>query len=236
MQALRERLQAERGHVEAAYGEAREVERFRLEATVAAAAPPQPSAAYPPPALEPQEPWPPPAGVAGPSQPPPAYPRAHFSPGPGAERAPSAAVPHSGGAAAAGDLPPPPARAAGCAATPEPPARFLLGGPRDPLYDVWTATGQPPRIPLAPSGSVGPEVARGRAAPVRAPVRACPGRQAEPGWCHKDPRTCTAGARDGADGGLGTAAARLASARPGPEPGCEAQTRPGSPGPGARRG
>ena len=174
MQALSARLQAECGYVEAAYEEAREVERLRLEAAAAAAAPPRPLAAYPPPALEPQGPWPPPAGVAGPSQPPPAYRRAHLSPGPRAERAPSAAVPPSKGAAAAGDLPPPPARAAGRAATPEPPARFLSGGPRDPLYDVWTATGQPPGIPLAPGGSVGREIAGGRAAPVRAPVRACP--------------------------------------------------------------
>ena len=97
MQALCVRLQAERGHVEAAYQEAREAERLRLEAAAAAAAPPRPSTAYPPPALEPQGPWPPLAGVAGPSQPPPAYRRAHFSPGPGAERAPSAAVPLPGG-------------------------------------------------------------------------------------------------------------------------------------------
>ena len=61
-QAFCVRLQAERGHVEAAYQEAREAERLRLEAAAAAAAPPRPSAAYPPPALEPQGPLPPPCG------------------------------------------------------------------------------------------------------------------------------------------------------------------------------
>ena len=88
MQELCERLQAERDHVAGVYADAQEVERLRLEASAAAAAPPRPSAAYPPLAPEPQGPWPPPAGVAGPSQPPPAYRRAHLSPGPRAEEHP----------------------------------------------------------------------------------------------------------------------------------------------------
>ena len=201
MQVLCERLQAERDHVAGVYAEAQEVERLRLEAFAAAAAPPRPSAAYPPLAPEPQGPWPPPAGVAEPSQPPPAYRRAHLSPGPGAGRAPSAAVPPFGGAAAAGDPPPPPAKAAGRAATPSPPARFLLGETPDPLYDVWTATGQPPGIPLVPGGSVGREVARGKAASVRA----CPypDVRQSPGWATRTPGLALRGHGTAQTGGWG---------------------------------
>ena len=170
MQVFCERLQAERAYVAEAYPvhmEA-EVERLRLEAAAAAVAHPRPAAAHPQPAPVPQGPWPPTPGVAASSQPPPAYRRAHFSPGPGAERAPSAAVPPLGGAAAAGDPLPPPAKAAGRAATPSPPARFLLGEAPDPMLEAWNAARQPPGLQPFPGGTVGREVARGRAAPTRA--------------------------------------------------------------------
>ena len=128
----------------------------------------------PQPAMVPQGPppppvWPPP--LAGPWQPPesqgPApYRRAHFSPGPGAGRAPSAAVPPPGGVAAAGDPLPP--RAAARAPSPPPFARFLPGGPPDPLLEAWNSAAPPPRLRPCPSGKVAQEVARGRGVSVRA--------------------------------------------------------------------
>ena len=170
MQVLCERLQAERAYIAEAYVahmEA-EVERLRLEAAAAAVAPPRPTAAHPQPAPVPQGLWPPPPSVAASSQPPPAYRRAHLSPCPRAERAPTAAAPPLGGAAAEGDPLPPPAKAAGRAVTPSPPARFLLGGPPDPMLEAWNAARQPPGLQQFPGGMVGREVARGRAASVRA--------------------------------------------------------------------
>ena len=104
IQVLCERMQAERAYVAEAYAVHMEagVERLRLEAAAAAAAHPQPAAAHPQPAPVPQGPWPPPPGVAASLQPPPAYRKAHFSPGPGAERAPSAAVPPPWGGGSGG--------------------------------------------------------------------------------------------------------------------------------------
>ena len=178
LQELCAALRRERAHVTEAYAEDREVERFRLEDRAVAAGPPRPFAAHPPPAPGPpppepgrQAPWPPPPGVAGPSHAPPAFRRAHLTPGPGAEEAPSSVVPPPGGKAAAGDPLPPPAKAAGRATGPSPCARHLLGGPRDLLYDVWMAAGKPPGppgIPPVSKGSVGREVKRGGAPPVRA--------------------------------------------------------------------
>ena len=161
MQVLCEGLQVERAYVAEAYAvhmEA-EVERLRLETA---------AAVHPRPAAVPQGPWPPPPGVAASSQPPPAYRRVHFIPGPGAERAPSAAVPPPGGAAAEGDPLPPSAKAVGRAVTPSHPARFLRGGPPGPMLEAWNAARQPPGLKPFPGGTVGREVARGRAAPTGA--------------------------------------------------------------------
>ena len=142
-------LRQERAHVSEAYEEDREVERFRLEERAAAAGLPQP----------PQAQWPPLPGMAGPSHAPPGYRRAHLTPGPRAEEAPSSAVPTPGETAAAGDpLPPPagvwappaPAEAAGHAAGPSPPSKYLLGAPEDPLYNVWMARDGPPNLPEIP--------------------------------------------------------------------------------------
>ena len=142
-----------------------DTERRRQEA----AAPPQPAPVpQGPPPLPPV--WPPP--LAGPWQPPESQGpapsrRAHLSPGPGAGRAPSAAVPSPGGAAAAGDPLPPPASGS-ARAFPPPLARFLPGGPPDPLLEAWNSAEPPPGLRPCPSGTVARKVARGRGVSARA--------------------------------------------------------------------
>ena len=191
MQVLCERLQAERAYVAEAYAVYMEagVERRRQEATAAAAARPQP-------APVPQGPWPPLPGVAASSQPPPAYRKAHLSPGPGAVRAPSAAVPPPGGAAAAGD----PLRAApgqGSWARSHPPApcevpAWRTARPIARGLERGRAAARAPAVPWRHGGTGGGEgqgsaLPRGRAHP-REPLHGCPFAGAGQGECRKDSR------------------------------------------------
>ena len=239
MQVLCERLQAERAYVAEAYAVYMEagVERRRQEATAAAAARPQP-------APVPQGPWPPLPGVAASSQPPPAYRKAHLSPGPGAERAPSAAVPPPGGAAAAGD----PLRAApgqGSWARSHPPApcevpAWRTARPIARGLERGRAAARAPAVPWRHGGTGGGEgqgsaLPRGRAHP-REPLHGRLFAGAGQGECRKDPRAFAAEARGDAAGGLGTAAARLAPAPSGPGQGCRERTGAGPAGLCADRG
>ena len=203
LQGLCVALRDERSHVSEVYEESREVERLWLEQRAAAAGPPQP----------PQEQWPHLPGVAGPSHAPPGHRRAHLTPGPGAEGARPSAVPPPGGTAAAGaPLPPPagvwappaPAGAAEHAACPSPPSKYLPGTPEDPLYSYWAAKGGPPNPPAAqraPRGTMGREMGKGGAQPVRA----CPYTDVKrnPGGATRAPGPATSGYGPAQAGGWG---------------------------------